>query len=360
MFSENLTALDTSVAALFSGSFGSNYIGALAVIVVSFILAKLANFVFEKVLPKITGRTETDIDDRIFAAIHNPVYYTILLAGLFFAENVMGVSGGLDLYFERVVESALVIVISVAVYRVINILVEFFGTGFAARSKTSIDDHILPFLKNAVKLVVIVLAIFQILAIWGKDITPLLASAGIAGLAIAFAAKDTLANMLGGISIYFDRPFRLGDRVQLESGEIGDVYEIGIRTTRLKTLDDTVIIIPNERMANSKIVNYNLPVPRTNVRMKIGVAYGSDVAKVKKTLLKVAGSAQLALKEPKPAVLFTEHGDFSLNFVLVVWIADPTHSPLVKDQINEGIDREFRKEKIEIPFPTHTIYQKKG
>ena len=341
-------------------TFGSNYIGALVVIVASFIIAKIISFVFEKILPKIIGKTKTDIDDRIVHAIHNPIYYAVILIGALAAAKVAGITGRAEFYFERTIASILVVIVSIVVFRIVNILVEFVGAGVAKKTKSKVDAHILPFIKNVTKLVVLIVALLQILTIWEKDITPLLASAGIAGFAIAFAAKDTIANIFGGVSIYFDRPFKVGDRIKLDSGELGDVYEIGIRTTRIKTLDDTVIIIPNEQMASAKIINYNLPGSRTKIKMTIGVAYGSNVALVKKTLLKVANSVDVVLEDPKPCVLFIEHADFSLNFLLIMRVNDPRHAGEVKDKVNEGIDKEFRKAKIDIPFPTQTIYQKKG
>jgi len=207
--------------------------------------------------------------------------------------------------------------------------------------------------------VIVFVALLWTLSAWDVNITPFLASAGVVGIALAFAAQSTVPNLFGGISVLFRQAFQSGRSDSAESGEIGDVVEVGIRSTRITTFDDTLIVIPNDKIANSKIINFNQPVPRMNVKFNIGVEYGSDVEKVKKTLLKSAEGAHNILKNPKPVVLFLEHGDYALKFTLIVWIDLPTKKGVVLDEINTEINREFRKAKIEMAFPTQTIYLKK-
>ena len=162
-----------------------------------------------------------------------------------------------------------------------------------------------------------------ILSIWKINITPLLASAGIAGLAIAIAAKDTLSNFFGGISIFMDRPYKIGDYIVLDSGERGEVVAIGMRSTRMKTRDDILISIPNSILANSKIINESAPVPNFRVRIPVSVAYGSDIDLVEKTLLDIASKNDQILQEPVPRVRFREFGDSALNFQLLCWAREP-------------------------------------
>ncbi|VVB59674.1 Small-conductance mechanosensitive channel MscMJ [uncultured archaeon] len=338
----------------------SSYINALLILAVSLVLAKIADFIFEKVFLRITAHTETDLDDKIVASLKSPIYFAVLAAGVYASLHSISLGENVFYYTDNLIQTAIAIIGSVAAWRVTSILIDGVVGKFAAKTKSTLDDEMVPLLKNISKILIIFIAIIAVLSAWDINITPLLASAGIVGVALAFAAQSTVANLFGGIAIYFDKPFKVGDRIQLDSGEIGDVVEVGIRSTRVKTLDDTMIIIPNDKIANAKVINFNQPVPRMNIKINVGVAYGSDVAKVKETLSKVARNSASVLKEPAPAVHFIDHGDFALKFMLTAWINDPAKKLSAIDEINTGISAEFRKAKIDIPFPTQTIYVSKN
>lgn len=334
-------------------------VSAFAVLILSIILAKVVNFVFENVFLQLAKKTETDLDDKILRVLKLPVFLTVSLIGLIISLMLITALQGAMSIFISIIKSALIIIWVIALAKISTILIYGILGKIAAKTETTLDDEMLPLFENITKIVLYFLGLAMILQVWSIDVTPLLASAGIVGIAVAFAAQNTIAHIFGGISVYFDKPFKVGDRIQLESGELGDVIDVGIRSTRIQTLDETMIVIPNDKIANAKIINFNAPSPRMNVKINIGVAYGSDVAKAKKTLLKIAKDIPEALKEPEPVVLFTEHGEFSLKFVLIVWISNPTLKGILIDKVNEGIDREFRKAGINIPFPTRTIYLEK-
>ena len=357
-----LTEILKNVTSQTSGlipSASPDYLTSLIILFASFIFAKIADFVFEKVFLRITAHTETDLDDKIVSGLKAPIYYTVIIIGVYAALHNLNLGVSAFYYIDNTLQTAIIIIGAVAAWRIVSILIDGVVAKFAAKTKSTLDDEMIPLFKNLSKLVIIFVTIMLVLSAWDIDVTPLLASAGIVGLALAFAAQSTVANLFGGVAVYFDKPFKVGDRIQLETGEIGDVIEIGIRSTRINTLDDTLIIIPNEKIANSKVTNFNQPMPRMNVKINVGVTYGSDVEKVKKALLKAALDAPSVLKTPKPNVLFMEHGDFALKFVLTAWINAPALKNVVLDEINTEIDREFRKAKIEMAFPTQTVYLKK-
>ena len=187
-----------------------------------------------------------------------------------------------------------------------------------------------------------------------------MASAGIAGVAIAIAAKDTIANFFGGISIFMDRPYKIGDYIVIEGGERGEVAAIGVRSTRIKTRDDVLITIPNSVMANSKIINESAPIPNFRVRVAIAVAYGSDIDLVEKTLLEIASANDNILPEPDPRVRFREFGDSALNFELLCWAREPALRGRIIHELNSAIYKKFAEFSITIPFPQRDlhIYQK--
>lgn len=334
-------------------------VSSVLVLIMSVIFARIFNFVFEKVFMQLAKKTDTDLDDKILAVLKAPIFLTVSLLGLILSLTMItALHGGMGI-FINIIKSVLIIIWVITVAKVSTILIYGVLGKLAAKTETTLDDELLPLFENITKIVLYFIGLAMILKAWNIDVTPLLASAGIVGIAVAFAAQNTIAHIFGGISVYFDKPFKVGDRIQLDSGELGDVIDVGIRSTRIQTLDETMIVIPNDKIANAKIINFNSPSPRMNVKVNIGVAYGSDVAKVKKTLVKIAKDIPEALKDPEPQVFFTEHGDYSLKFVLVAWISNPTLKGILIDKVNEGIDREFRKAGIEIPFPTQTIHMEK-
>jgi MscS family membrane protein len=185
------------------------------------------------------------------------------------------------------------------------------------------------------------------------DITPFLAGAGIAGLAFALAAQDILSNFLGGAIISLDKPFKLGDRIQIENYS-GDVVSVGPRSTRIRTLDNQLVTIPNSKITSSIVTNFAMPDVRGKVRIPVSVAYGTSVVRVKEILLSIAREQSalhgFILADPAPAVYFLEFGESSEIFQLVVWTNDFSLLWETQDAINTRIEERFREEGIEIPF----------
>ncbi|MFB3082861.1 MAG: mechanosensitive ion channel family protein, partial [Gammaproteobacteria bacterium] len=184
-----------------------------------------------------------------------------------------------------------------------------------------------------------------------------LASAGIVGLALSFAAKDTLANLFAGMAILVDAPYKLGDFIILETGERGEVTNIGMRSTRILTRDDVEITIPNGLMGNSKIVNQS-GGPHTNyrIRIKISCAYGSDIDHVRQLLMNAAEEEPGVCESPEPRVRFRSFGDSGLAFELLCWVRLPVMRGQIEDKLNCDIYKRFAKEGIEIPYPKQDVY----
>ena len=185
-----------------------------------------------------------------------------------------------------------------------------------------------------------------------------LASAGIAGFAVAMAAKDTLSNLFGGVAIFMDRPFRPGDYIVLDDNERGEVVQIGLRSTRILTRDNVMITIPNSIITNTRIVNQSSPMPMFRVRVRIGVAYGSDIRQVETILLEQVRSNPLGVQNPEPRVRFREFGDSSLNFELLCWARRPQDRGRLVHGLNTGIYDAFDEVGIEIPFPQRDVHLK--
>ena len=218
----------------------------------------------------------------------------------------------------------------------------------------------MPLFDNLGKIIIFIAVIYFIFISWGINVTGWLASAGILGIVLGLAAKDTLANLFAGIFIMADSPYKEGDYINLDTGERGYVKNIGIRSTRIMTRDDIEITIPNSVIANSKIINESGgPVEMERVRVNVSVAYGSDIEKVRSVLMEIAQSNDEVCSEPLPRVRFREFGDSALIFQLLFWIEKPEMRGRVVDSVNSVIYNRFIDHNIEIPFPQRTIHIKK-
>jgi len=212
---------------------------------------------------------------------------------------------------------------------------------------------------NLTKVLLVAVAAYTVLVIWGGDPRGLLTAGGIVGIAVGFAAKDTLANLFAGAFIFADSPYEIGDFITLDTGERGMVTRIGIRSTRLLTRDDVEITIPNALMGNAKITNESGgPHVKYRIRAQVGVAYGSDVDRVREILMEIAAADPLVCAEPEPRVRFRGFGASALDLELLAWIDEPVLRGRVLDGLYTTIYKRFAQEEIEIPFAKRDVYVK--
>jgi small-conductance mechanosensitive channel len=222
-----------------------------------------------------------------------------------------------------------------------------------------VETRTRPLFDNLAKIVLIAGAVYFVFISWNINVSAWLASAGIIGLALGFAAKDSLANLFSGIFILADAPYKIGDYINLDSGERGEVTQIGLRSTRLLTRDDVEITVPNAVIANAKIINETGgPSAKQRIRIKVGVAYGSDVDLLREVLTEIATNHLKTCNDPAPRVRFRSFGDSSLDFELLCWIDEPWLRGQVTDALNTEVYKRLRKEKIEIPYPKRDVYIK--
>lgn len=273
-------------------------------------------------LQKKADETESKLDDILIAALGTPMVIAVLVISIYFALRVATLPPGLEWIVESKYFNAIYVILGAWItssfaYNFISI----YGSRIAGRTESDIDDRMIALGLIVAKYIIWFVAFLLILSILEIDITPFLAGAGIIGLAVALAAQDILSNFFGGAMIAVDKPFKLHDRIMIDQ-YYGDVIHVGPRSTRLKTLDNQIVTIPNAKVVDSFIVNYAMPDTRLKVKIPVGVAYGSDVKRVKATLLEIAHEMaeryDYILKDPEPSAYFLEFADSSLNFMLLV------------------------------------------
>lgn len=332
----------------------NNLVQASLIFLIAAIASRVARAIIERIHRHAAGRTANPLDDHLFSILQRPVATSILLIGIYLALLKS------QLVVEQMpfIESVLV---TIAVFFWLRCVLD--GARFSLRLLSGDDsrlkvvqNHTLPLFENIAVIIIYGAAIYFIFVAWEIDVSAWIASAGILGLALSFAAKDTLANLFAGVFILADTPYKIGDFIVLDSGERGKVTHIGIRSTRILTRSDVEVTIPNAIMGNTKIINETAgPSSKYRIRIPIGVAYGSEIPKVREALLKAATSIEKVESDPAPRVRFRTFGNSSLDFELLCWVAEPVLRGQVSDILNEAIYNEFNQQHIEIPFPQRDI-----
>lgn len=330
---------------------------ALQVVLLFLLLAGLLDRLIAGFVRRVTARTRTNLDDEILSILHRPLFATVTLVGLNVAAYQLDLSSRFLLAIRAILQTLLIAIWAFFGLRFIGLVLAAMGrqeNRFEMVQKTTE-----PLLRNAFSVLLLLVGIYGILLAWDINVTGLVASAGIVGLALSFAAQDTLANLFAGVAILTDRPYRIGDYIILDSGERGRVTQIGLRSTRLLTRDDVEVSIPNGVMGAAKIVNEATGMPNQyRIRVSVGVSYGSDIDQVMEVLLDLGREHPKVLDRPEPRVRFRTFGDSSLDFDLLCWIAQPSQRGLVVHDLNCGVYKRFAREGITIPFPQRDLYLK--
>ena len=266
-------------------------------------------------------RAAPDVRFFLVDALDGPVTCALFLIGAWVAVHRAPVSAKTQDRLDTALFVVAVAIVAVAVVRAYRI---FLGW-YAARphlAGTELAREFSPLFGMLGTVFVAVLAVITILQHFGVNVASLIVSLGVGSLAVGLAAQDTLANMFAGFTLMLDRPFRVGDRIQLASGEMGDVEEIGMRATNIKTPDDTILVVPNSLLVKERLVNLSRPTRHLTTKVEVGVAYGSDAARVKAALREAALSSPLVDRSREPVVQLARFGEFAVHFVVVFWASD--------------------------------------
>lgn len=331
----------------------NRYVQAIAVAVAFIGLSRLAYWLLSGQVRRLARRTETKFDDRLIDLLDRPVTLTVAVLGLNWATHLLELPTGVEWVTLGVLKSITIFVWMLFGFRFANLVQDAF---IERGDRSPLPERTLPLFNNLAKVIVAGLAAYFFFLTWSIDVTAWLASAGIIGIAVGFAAKDTLANLFAGVFILADAPYKVGDFIVLGTGERGLVTHIGIRSTRLLTRDDIEITIPNAVISSAMITNESGgPYEKRRLRIKLQVAYGTDVDHLRRVLLELATANPEVAEEPHPRVRFRSFGDSGLNFELLVWIDLPVMRGRVEDALNTQAYKRLTEEGIQIPFPVRDV-----
>ena len=261
---------------------------------------------------------------------------------------------------EKILHAVFIIFAATPIKTVLLILLEYLERNLAERTETNLDNIVIDLLNKFSGAIVYATAAVIALDVLGVNVMPFIAGAGVLGVAVGFAAKDTLSNLIAGILLIIDRPFEIGDRIEVWSvprgnASWGDVIDIGLRATRIKTTDNIVVIIPNNEIMTRDIVNYTILSNSIRVRIDIGIAYDTDLDKAKALIIEAARSADWILANPAPKVVVRNFGESSVDLQARVWIKDARRRMDTIDYITDTVKTLFHRNGIEIPYPKRDI-----
>jgi MscS family membrane protein len=327
----------------------------LVILVSGLLLAVMTRYLLVYWGSRITARTRTTLDTQLVRLLAGVAAVVIGYLSLVAAVQVLPLGAFALSVINRLLISFLILHLMRAALRGTHLML--LAVSEIRGRFSMVEERTIPLFDIAFTIIIIGFATYALLQVWNIDATAWLASAGVIGIAVGFAARDTLANLFGGFFIIADAPYKLGDYIVLDSGDRGEVTKVGIRSTRLLTRDDVEIIIPNAEMANTKVVNESGGRwVKFRIRIKVGVAYGSDVDQVTSLLEQVALEHEAVCRMPEPRVRMRGFGDSSLDFELLCWVEHPSERGLVSHHLYMNIYKALRREGIEIPFPQRDLW----
>jgi MscS family membrane protein len=331
---------------------------AILLVAMGYGLGRILKSLIHSLLDRFRKSTKSDLDYQIAHYLTSPVLQTTVTFSMVLALATLDFPGAIEHFLIKVCITALLVLWGRAWFRATSVIMRALE---AQRDRFHLfQPRTVPLYEMGVKLLMVGLMIYLFFRIWGIDATAWVASAGIIGIAVGFASKDTLANLISGVSIVADAPYKIGDYIVLDTGERGVVSSLGIRSTRLITRDDVEVSIPNAIIGTAKIVNESGgPYVRHRIRIPIGVAYDSDIDKVLETLKDIAKENESVVDEPSPRVRIRGFEDSAIKLELLCWIKRPAERGVVIHRLNHQLIKRFRQEQIEIPFPQHDLHIKK-
>jgi small-conductance mechanosensitive channel len=356
----------TKVLGWFDDPLG-NYIPALdnewgvfiTTVIVWMMIGAVIYFILDPIVKQFTKKTKTNLDDEILAIVKGPIFWIILAYGVVDSIRVLDFPWVFINAMNVLFKSLLILIGGWLAFKIFKDVLMHWGKKYCETTETTLDDAMLPLFEKVGMVVIVLVAILAVLNLYGVDVTMLLAGMGVLGLVVAFAAQDTLGNFISGMFLLTDRPFKIGDMVLMENGDYCRVEHIGMRSTKLyNTFDHDMIILPNSKIANEKVINLTEPDNKMKVRVTVGVDYSSDIQKAKQIMLEAANNHPDTIHDADraPFVRVIDFGESAVMLKLYTWVYELDNQWRVGGELREEIFKRFKEEGIQIPFPQRVVH----
>jgi len=326
---------------------------------------KIVKWLFSTVGKKIISKTDTELDDEILDIVHSRIIALSSVIGIYLGmkELRLGLTKQ-NINFLTFLEYADTTLYLVTVLIIASVIIKIakavtfqtIKTISEKQKQEQFNQTLTPLINRVVTFVIVAFTGIVILEHFGQSVTSLVTILGAGSLALGLAAQDTISNMISGFIIMIDRPFRAGDRVKIPSGEIGDVFEIGLRSTKIMDMENNVLIVPNNELVKTKIVNFGYPDNEIRVAVEVTVAYGVNIDQVKSILLNIANSHPDVLAAPAPEAFLMKFGDYGLHFGLFCRVSNFKLQFSTAEKMRVQIYDAFLKANIEIPYPQQVVH----
>lgn len=319
---------------------------------------RIFNFLLDRVVHRFTGATSTNIDDAIIISLKPPLFW--FLFGLSIQIAISRLDFIPESWLQYIYDGYFLFYLFigfVALWRLVNQLTEWYSNEMAPRTESNLGEQLIPFLRRLALVLIAIFAVIIYLDYFGIEVGGLVATLGIGSLAIALAAQAALSDTISGFIIMIDRPFRIGDRIELlDLDTWGDVIDIGLRSSRIRTRDNRMVIVPNSVIAKSLIVNHSFPDSQYRIQIELGIGYGTDLEKAKKTIIDAVESVEGVLPDRPVEALFLHFGDSAMTIRVRWWLESYIDTRRMFDRVNTAIYYALEKAKIDTPYPIQVIY----
>jgi len=344
----------------FDKAFYGNTIGewalAFIVFIASILLSKLVYYIISKVIKQFTKRTKSKLDDIVIDKLEEPVVFAIIITGIWYGLSFLTLPEDFEVVKGQAFYFVITFNIAWLIVRLLNAFIDEYLVPLVEKTETDLDDQLLPIARKTISISIWVLAVVVGLNNAGYDVTALIAGLGIGSFAFALAAKESISHVFGGFVLFTDKPFTINDRI-IAKGYDGIVKEVGVRSTRIQTLDGRMVTLPNGSIANDSIINVSMETAR-KITLDLGLTYDTTPENMQKAMdiLQNISKVNESVDENRTVTAFTAFGDFSLNIRYIYYIKKGSNIFGIMTEINMEILKQFNNNKLEFAFPTQTLH----
>lgn len=318
------------------------------------------SFLLDKILLRITKRTKNTLDNQILKAARFPLYLLAVVIALNAALTRLNfLPDDWDIWIRESFFVLYFLTGFIFVWRLVTHIFKWLNDEVSLKTNASLDEQLFPFFQRVILILLSAIGIITVLSHFNINITAMVTTLGIGSLAVALAAQNTLEDTINGFMIMLDRPYRIGDRIELMDLDTwGDVVDIGLRSTRIRTRDNRMVVVPNSLIGKSLVVNYAYPNHQYRLQIHIGIAYGTDIEKARQVMVDSVSGVEGVLPDRAVEALFLEFGDSAMIFRVRWWLESYVDTRQMFDRVNTALYKALEKEKIQLPFPQLDVHMK--